>query len=94
MTQEFFAKIQNRLHWATHRHTAAELIKERADANKANMGLTVWKGERIRKSDVTIAKNYLSEDELRLLNLLVEQYLAFAEAQAHAKRPMYMPRLA
>ena len=90
MTQEFFAKIQNRLHWATHRHTAAELIKERADANQPNMGLTVWKGASIRKSDVTIAKNYLSEDELRLLNLLVEQYLAFAEAQAHAKRPMYM----
>lgn len=90
MTQEFFAKIQNQLHWAIHHHTAAELIKERADANNSNMGLTVWKGERIRKADVTIAKNYLSEDEIRLLNLLVEQYLAFAEAQAYAKRPMYM----
>ena len=90
LTQEFFAKIQNQLHWAIHRHTAAELIKERADASQPNMGLTVWQGARIRKSDVTIAKNYLSEDELKLLNLLVEQYLAFAEAQAHAKRPMYM----
>ena len=54
------------------------------------MGLTTWKGEKIRKSDITIAKNYLSEDELKQLNLLVEQYLAFAEAQAHAKKPMYM----
>ena len=54
------------------------------------MGLTTWKGEKIRKSDVTVAKNYLSEDELKQLNLLVEQYLAFAEAQAQAKKPMYM----
>jgi hypothetical protein len=90
MTQAFFATVQNKLHWAVHQHTAAELIAERASAAKANMGLTNWKSDRIRKSDVTIAKNYLTADELTQLNLLVEQYLAFAEAQANAKRPMYM----
>lgn len=90
LTQDFFATVQNKLHWAIHQHTAAELIKSRADANKPNMGLTVWKGDKIRKSDITIAKNYLNEHELKELNLLVEQYLAFAEAQALAKRPMYM----
>jgi hypothetical protein len=89
-TQDFFATVQNKLHWAIHQHTAAELIKSRANANKPNMGLTVWKGDKIRKSDITIAKNYLNEHELKELNLLVEQYLAFAEAQAFAKRPMYM----
>lgn len=90
LTKEFYATVQNKLHWAVHRHTAAELIKKRVSAQKANMGLTTWKGEKIRKSDVTVAKNYLSEDELKQLNLLVEQYLAFAEAQAQAKKPMYM----
>lgn len=90
LTKEFYATVQNKLHWAIHRHTAAELIKERASAKKKNMGLTTWRGEKIRKSDVTVGKNYLTEDELKQLNLLVEQYLAFAEAQAHAKKPMYM----
>jgi len=90
LTKEFYATVQNKLHWAVHQHTAAELIKKRVSAKKANMGLTTWKGEKIRKSDVTVAKNYLSEDELKQLNLLVEQYLAFAEAQAQAKKPMYM----
>ena len=90
LTKEFYATVQNKLHWAVHQHTAAELIKKRVSAQKANMGLTTWKGEKIRKSDVTVAKNYLSEDELKQLNLLVEQYLAFAEAQAQAKKPMYM----
>lgn len=90
LTKEFYATVQNKLHWAVHQHTAAELIKERVSAKRANMGLTTWKGEKIRKSDVTVAKNYLSEDELKQLNLLVEQYLAFAEAQAQAKKPMYM----
>ncbi len=89
-TVEFFATVQNKLHWAIHKHTAAELIYNRADANKVNMGLTAWKSDKIRKGDVTIAKNYLSEMELKELNLLVEQYLAFAEAQALARRPMYM----
>jgi hypothetical protein len=60
------------------------------NADQQNMGLKTWKGEKIRKSDITVAKNYLSEDELKQLNLLVEQYLAFAEMQAQAKKPMYM----
>ena len=90
LSKEFYATIQNKLHWAIHQHTAAELIKERVSAEKQNMGLTTWKGEKIRKSDITIAKNYLAEDELKQLNLLVEQYLAFAEAQAQLKKPMYM----
>lgn len=90
VTQKFFATVQNKLHWAIHKHTAAELIAERANANKINMGLTTWKSVKIRKTDITIAKNYLTEDELKQLNLLVEQYLAFAEAQAHSKKPMYM----
>jgi hypothetical protein len=90
VTQTFFATVQNKLHWAIHKHTAAELIYKRVDANKVNMGLTTWKSDKIRKTDVTIAKNYLSEMELKELNLLVEQYLAFAEAQALAQRPMYM----
>lgn len=90
LSKEFFATVQNKLHWAVHHHTAAELIKARVNAEKQNMGLTVWRGEKIRKSDVTIAKNYLTSEELKQLNLLVEQYLAFAEAQAQAQRPMYM----
>lgn len=90
LSMGFYATMQNKLHWAVHNHTAAELIKRRVSADKKNMGLTTWKGEKIRKSDVTIAKNYLTEDELTQLNLLVEQYLAFAEAQARAKKPMYM----
>jgi hypothetical protein len=89
-TQDFFASVQNKLHWAIHKHTAAELIYSRADANKKDMGLTNWKSDKIRKGDVTIAKNYLSEIEIKELNLLVEQYLAFAESQALAQRPMYM----
>lgn len=90
MSTTFYATMQNKLHWAVHNHTAAELIKKRVSADKKNMGLTTWKGEKIRKSDVTIAKNYLTEEELIQLNLLVEQYLAFAEAQARIKKPMYM----
>jgi hypothetical protein len=90
LSQIFYATIQNKLHWAIHQHTAAELINARVDAEKPNMGLYSWKGERIRKSDVTVAKNYLNEDEIKQLNLLVEQYLAFAEARAQAKKPMYM----
>jgi hypothetical protein len=90
VTQKFFATVQNKLHWAIHKHTAAELIYKRADASKKDMGLKTWKSDKIRKGDVTIAKNYLTELELKELNLLVEQYLAFAEAQALAQRPMYM----
>ncbi len=90
LTKEFFATVQNKLHWAIHQHTAAELIVERANAERQNMGLTTWKKNKIRKTDVTIAKNYLTENELSQLNLLVEQYLAFAENQARQKKVMYM----
>jgi len=89
-TKDFFATIQNKLHWAIHQHTAAEIIVERVNADKQNLGLTTWKADKIRKSDVTIAKNYLNEDELSQLNLLVEQFLAFAENQARQKKVMYM----
>ena len=90
MTLEFFKIVQNKLLWAVSQHTAAEIIARRADAGKPNMGLTVWAGARVRKDDVLIAKNYLNEDEITALNLLVEQYLAFAEAQAQQRKPMYM----
>jgi len=90
LSKDFFATIQNILHWAIHQHTAAEIISERANAEKQNMGLTTWKGDKIRKSDVIIAKNYLTEQELKQLNLLVEQYLAFAEMQAMNNEVMYM----
>ncbi len=89
-TQQFFATIQNKFHWAIHHHTAAELIAGRADAAKQNMGLTSFKGEKVRKADVAIAKNYLSLDELKQLNLLVDQYLSFAESQALQRKVMYM----
>ena len=86
----FFATIQNKFHFATHGHTAAELIMQRADSDKPYMGLTSWSGDKPRKKDVTIAKNYLTADELRKLNLLVDQYLAFAELQAEERAPMKM----
>jgi hypothetical protein len=73
-----------------HGKTAAEVIVQRADASKPNMGLTAWKGKILTKNDTLIAKNYLSQDELEVLNLLVSQYLDFAELQARAKKPMYM----
>lgn len=88
--KDFFATIQNKLHWAIHQHTAAELIANRANASAKNMGLTSWQGIKIRKTDTTIAKNYLNEAELSQLNLLVEQFLAFAENQARQKKVMYM----
>ncbi len=88
--KDFFATIQNKLHWAIHRHTAAELIADRANSTEQNMGLTTWQGDRIRKTDVSIAKNYLKEEEISQLNLLVEQFLAFAENQAKQKKVMYM----
>ena len=89
-TQEFFKIVQNKLLWAISQKTAAEIIRDRADAAKPNMGLTTWAGLKVRKGDVTIAKNYLDEEEMVALNLLVEQYLAFAEAQAQQRKPMYM----
>lgn len=90
LTQTFFATVQNKVHYAIHGQTAAELIATRADSSQPNMGLTTWQGARIRKADVSVAKNYLSEDELRALNNLVEQYLIFAEGQAMRRVAMTM----
>lgn len=90
LTQTFFATVQNKFHFAITGQTAAELIAQRADAGKPNMGLTNWPGNRIIRKDVTVAKNYLTEDELGLLNLIVDQYLSFAEAQARQKKVMTM----
>jgi hypothetical protein len=86
----FFKTVQNKLHWAITGMTAAEIVHKRADADKPNMGLTNWRGEKVRKTDVAIAKNYLNEQELAGLNNLVEQYLIFAEGQAMRRIPMYM----
>jgi hypothetical protein len=86
----FFKTVQNKMHWAITGQTAAEIIKNRADSEKSYMGLTSWRGEKPRKQDVAIAKNYLNEDELLALNNLVEQYLVFAEGQALRRIPMYM----
>ncbi|MBP1970161.1 hypothetical protein J2Z83_002279 [Virgibacillus natechei] len=90
ITGDFFATVQNKLHFAIHGQTAAELIADRANAEDKNMGLTSWKGDKLRKSDVTTAKNYLTEKELRSLNRIVTRYLDYAEDQAERKRPMYM----
>ena len=90
LTQDFFATVQNKVHYAIHGLTAAELIQSRADSNRPNMGLTAWEGGRIRKSDTLIAKNYLNEEELRALNNLAEQYLIFAEGQATRRVAMKM----
>ncbi len=88
--RHFFKAVQNKLHWATHGHTAAELIVERVDATQPNMGLTTWKGAKVRKGDVAIAKNYLTEEEVRGLNRIVTMYLDYAEDQAERKQPMHM----
>jgi hypothetical protein len=89
-SQLFFATVQNKMHWAAHGQTAAEVIAARADATKPNMGLTSWTGEVLRKADVAIAKNYLGAEELEALNHIVNAYLEFAELQALARKPMYM----
>lgn len=92
-TKEFFAKVQNKMHYAVHRHTAAELIYERADANKEHMGLTTWENApdgKILKADVTVAKNYLSKEEMNYLERIVSLYLDYAELQAERKIPMSM----
>ena len=86
----FFKTVQNKLHWAVTGMTAAELIHSRADSAKPYMGLTTWRGAKVRKQDVGVAKNYLSEEELLTLNNLVEQYLLFAERQARRRTPMHM----
>ena len=87
---EFFQTVQNKMHWAITGYTAAEIIHTRADAAKPHMGLTNWRGAKVRKHDVSIAKNYLDEPELAALNNLVEQYLVFAEGQAMRRAPMHM----
>jgi len=86
----FFKTVQNKMHWAITGQTAAEIIHKRADHTKANMGLTNWRGAKVRKQDVVVAKNYLNENELLALNNLVEQYLVFAEGQAMRRIPMRM----
>ena len=90
ISQNFFSVIQNKMHWAAHGQTAAEIIYERSGAEKPNMGMTNWTGSIIRKSEVQIAKNYLREDELDILNRLVTMYLEFAELQAINRKPMTM----
>lgn len=89
-SQLFFKTVQNKMHWAAHGHTAAEVVALRADANKPNMGLTSWTGESPKRTDVTIAKNYLNAEELEMLNRVVTAYLEFAELQAKARKPMHM----
>jgi hypothetical protein len=88
--QEFFAAVQNKFHYAIHGRTAAELITERINSQSPAMGLTNWSGKVVTAKDARIAKNYLQEIELKRLDLLVEQFLAYAELQAVEKRPMYM----
>lgn len=90
LTKQFFATVQNKLHYAVHEHTAAEIIYERADSDKPLVGMTNFKGDYITRDDVKIAKNYLTEGELKRLNLLVSQFLDFAEFQALEQRPMRM----
>jgi hypothetical protein len=90
MTQQFFATVQNKMHWAAHGQTAAEVISQRADASLPHMGLTSWEGSRPRKSDVGVAKNYLQGEELDALNRIVTAYLEFAELQARNRKPMHM----
>ncbi len=90
LTRQFFATVQNKLHYAVHEHTAAELIYERVDSEKPFVGMTNFRGNYVTKDDVKIAKNYLTERELQRLNLLVSQFLDFAEFQALEERPMRM----
>jgi hypothetical protein len=89
-TLEFFQAVQNKLHWAITGQTAAEIIAERANASQRNMGLTSWKGTKVRKGDVTVAKNYLNETEIKQLNRIITMYLDYAEMQAERKQPVYM----
>lgn len=89
-SRQFFATIQNKMHWASHGHTAAEVISERADASLSSMGLTSFTGIHPRRADVVIAKNYLNAEELEMLNRIVTAYLEFAELQARGRRSMTM----
>jgi hypothetical protein len=90
LSREFFAVVQNKMHWAAHGHTAAEIVAERADAVQPNMGLTSWTGVKPTREDTEIAKNYLNHEELDTLNRIVTMYLDFAELQALNRKPMYM----
>ena len=90
MTQKFFKTVQNKMHYSIHGHTAAEIIYERADAEKDFMGLTTWSGAMPTKPEAEIAKNYLTHEEIKSLNRIVSLYLDFAEMQAEEHRPMYM----
>jgi len=92
ISRQFFATVQNKMHYAAHQHTAAEIIFQRADAEKPMVGMTNFKGNYITRDDVKIAKNYLLERELRILNLLVSQYLDFAELQAIEQKQMTMQK--
>jgi len=89
-SQKFFAVVQNKMYWAAHGHTAAEVIVRRVDSSKPNMGLTTWSGNRPRRTDVGIAKNYLTHEEIETLNLIVSAYLDFAELQARSRKPITM----
>ena len=89
-SQLFFATVQNKMHWAAHGQTAAEIVYQRADSTRKNMGLTNWTGNTISKSEVGIAKNYLDSEEIDILNRIVTAYLEFAEIQALERKPMYM----
>lgn len=86
----FFKQVQNKMHWTAHKHTAAEVIYQRADAEKEYMGLTSWQGKSIKRTDVEVAKNYLNKDELDALNKIVTAYLDIAEVHALNHEPMYM----
>lgn len=90
IAQNFFKSVQNKLEYAATGHTASEIIATRADASKDNMGLTAFKGAKVRRSDVTVAKNYMTHEEISTLNLIVNMYLDYAELQAKGRRPMHM----
>ena len=90
LSRQFFAVVQNKMHWAAHGHTAAEIVAHRADASQPNVGLTTWTGAKPTVHDIEIAKNYLRKDELDALNRIVTAYLEFAELQALNRNPMYM----
>ena len=90
ISQQFFATVQNKMHWAAHGKTAAEVVVERADASLPYMGMTSWAGSTPRKTDASIAKNYLNQEELEVLNRIVSAYLEYAELRARNRKPMYM----
>lgn len=90
VTHDFFATVQNKLHFAAHGHTAAEVIRLRADSSQPHMGLLTWDGAKPRKADAKVAKNYLQKEEIETLNLIVNQYLDFAVLQARSRKAMYM----